>query len=103
MGDVTNAGDFVTGLATGLDAAFSWHTRVSPPAMTDTALVDAAQSALLSSPYVPHRLVRLEADSGRLILRGAVQSYFQKQMAKEALRTLETGHEIDNQLEVHWR
>ncbi|MBL8829412.1 MAG: BON domain-containing protein [Planctomycetaceae bacterium] len=64
--------------------------------------MDRAQSALDNNPHVPARHVRLEANAGRLILRGAVRTFFQKQMAQEALRMVEGTHEIDNQLEVHW-
>ena len=35
-----------------------------------------------------------------MTLRGVVQSYFQKQMAQEALRHVDGVHEILNELEV---
>lgn len=70
--------------------------------MVDSVLMGRAQSALDNNPHLPRRQVRLEASDGRLIIRGAVRSFFQKQMAQEALRTFEDTHEIDNQLEVHW-
>lgn len=96
-------GDAVTGLATGLDAAVVLPLcRSASYAMVDAALVDRAQSALDSNPHVPARRVQLEANEGRLILKGAVRTFFQKQMAQEALRLIEGTHEIDNQLEVHW-
>lgn len=95
-------GKHVAGLATGLDAVLNVPSDLAKPPMVDAALVDRAQSALDSNPHVPRRRVRLEANDGRLVLRGAVRSFFQKQMAQEALRTFEATHEIDNQLEVHW-
>jgi osmotically-inducible protein OsmY len=36
-------------------------------------------------------------------LKGVVSSYFQKQMAQEALRNVDGIHEIANELEVSWR
>lgn len=71
--------------------------------MVDAQVVDRAQVALESNPHVPRRSVRLQACEGRLVLTGNVRSFFQKQMAQEALRALDMSHEIDNQLVVHWR
>lgn len=73
------------------------------PAMNDPhspALIEQAATLLRKSPYVGRRIVRLETSEGRVILRGTVGSYFQKQMAQEALRPLARHSQIDNQLEV---
>lgn len=58
--------------------------------------------ALNESPYLVRRKLRFETSEGRVVLRGTVASYFQKQMAQEALRRIEGVEAIENQLEVAW-
>jgi osmotically-inducible protein OsmY len=66
-------------------------------------LEDQVHEALGLSPYLTRcRGVRCEAANGRVIIRGEVGSYFQKQMATEALRKLRGIDQIDNRLEVNW-
>lgn len=57
-------------------------------------------SILKANPYFSGRSLRFETESGRVTLRGVVRSYFQKQMAQEALRHVEGIDEIQNELEV---
>ncbi len=71
--------------------------------MVDSQLVDRARSALESSPHLARKQFRLEARQGRIILRGTVASYYQKQMAQETLRKLDGVDEIENHLQVHWK
>ena len=59
-------------------------------------------SALEQNPHVPSRTLRFEAAEGRVTLRGTVGTYFQKQMAQEALRHIAGVQEIANELEVCW-
>lgn len=66
----------------------------------DSPLNDRIATALRGNPYVPRKQLRFEAAEGRVTLRGLVHSYFQKQMAQEALRRVEGVHEILNELEV---
>lgn len=70
--------------------------------MVDSQLAVRALTALEQSPYLPRRQVQLEAQQGRVILKGTVRSYFQKQMAQESLRRIEGVEQIENQLQVHW-
>lgn len=63
-------------------------------------LSEQVVSALQGNPYLARRNLRFEASEGRVTLRGVVRSYFQKQMAQEALRELEGIEEIYNELEV---
>lgn len=70
--------------------------------MPETNLADRALQVLERNPHLPRRIVRLEAEQGRLILRGVVKSYFQKQMAQESLRGLEGLEQIENHLQVEW-
>lgn len=66
----------------------------------DLPLDDKVVTALAANPYVARRKLRFEASEGRITLRGVVRSYFQKQMAQEALRLVEGIDEIHNELEV---
>lgn len=70
--------------------------------MSDAQLADQVLTVLERSPHVPHRKLRFEASQGHVTLRGVVRSYYQKQMAQEALRELEGVEHIENQLEVSW-
>ena len=57
-------------------------------------------TALAQNPYIARRTLRFETFEGRVTLRGVVRSYFQKQMAQEALRHVDGVREITNELEV---
>ncbi len=65
-------------------------------------LDNQVQSALDRQSNVPQRNLRFEASDGRVALHGTVQSYYQKQMAQEALRRLEGVQLIENNLVVSW-
>lgn len=55
-----------------------------------------------TNPYLTGRNLRFEAEAGRVTLKGVVNTYFQKQMAQEALRKIDGITEIANELEVSW-
>jgi len=63
-------------------------------------LDDRVLTALEGNPYLSHRNLRFETSSGRVTLRGVVGTYFQKQMAQEAIRYVDGVSEIANELEV---
>jgi osmotically-inducible protein OsmY len=66
-------------------------------------LDNQVHEALELNPYLTRsKGVRFENTNGRVTIRGEVGSFFQKQMATEALRKLGGVSEIDNQLEVTW-
>ncbi len=65
-------------------------------------LDDRVLTALERNPYLAHRNLRFETASGRVTLKGIVSSYFQKQMAQEAIRYVDGVSEIANELEVCW-
>ena len=69
---------------------------------TACPLFDRIHSALSTNPHVPSRQVRVEAADGRVVLTGNVKSFFQKQMAQEAIRRIDGVQMIDNMLEVTW-
>lgn len=68
---------------------------------TNMPLDDQVLTALERNPHLSSRSLRFETQSGRVTLRGVVHSYFQKQMAQEALRGLDGVDEIFNELEVN--
>lgn len=70
--------------------------------MIDAPLDDRVLTALERNPYLARRNLRFETSEGRVILRGVVNTYFQKQMAQEALRNIDGVSEIANELEVCW-
>jgi osmotically-inducible protein OsmY len=65
-------------------------------------LEDRVHCALEQSPYIAPKTLRFETKEGRVTLRGRVGSFFQKQMAQEALRRVAGVEEIANELEVCW-
>ncbi len=71
---------------------------IDMPPLDDRVLV-----ALEQNPYLTRRNLRFETSEGRVTLRGIVGTYFQKQMAQEAIRHIAGVEEIANELEVCWR
>ena len=72
-----------------------------PPAAA-CPLSDRVSRAIEGNPYLARRHLRFEAHQGRVVLRGKVASFFQKQMAQETLRAIDGVAEIKNELEVCW-
>jgi len=70
---------------------------IDMPPLNDRVLI-----ALERSPYLARRNLRFETSSGRVTLKGVVGTYFQKQMAQEAIRYVDGVSEIANELEVCW-
>ena len=71
-------------------------------ATVENALESRINSTIRKSPYLHAHQLHFEAQGGRVVLRGVVNSYFHKQMAQETLRRVEGVDHIENQLEVHW-
>jgi osmotically-inducible protein OsmY len=46
--------------------------------------------------------MHINSDAGRVTIKGTVQSFFEKQMAQEALRNINGIESIENQLKVTW-
>lgn len=63
-------------------------------------LANEVNQAIELSPYLGRNALRCETAHGRVTIRGEVNSFFQKQMATEAVRKLRGIEEIDNQLTV---
>ncbi len=68
----------------------------------DSSLATRVSSAIQSNPHLIRRRVHFETQGGRVVLRGTVGTYYQKQMAQEALRRLDGVEQIENNLEVAW-
>jgi len=65
-------------------------------------LSDKVFTALERNPHTARRNLRFETEQGRVTLRGVVGTYYQKQMAQEAVRRVDGVAEIANELEVAW-
>ena len=70
--------------------------------LTVAPLQDQVKSVLSKSPYLSRKELRVEANNGHVRLEGTVDSFFQKQMAQEAVRHIDGVEEIENQLVVDW-
>jgi osmotically-inducible protein OsmY len=58
--------------------------------------------AIERHPHLHRGKVHFETREGRVVLRGVVSSYYQKQLAQEAVRRLQGVDSIENRLEVDW-
>ena len=67
-----------------------------------TEFAERLHSELMSNPYVGRRNLRFEANEGRVVLRGTVQTFYEKQMAQEVVRRIDGVDEVDNRVEVNW-
>lgn len=63
-------------------------------------VVDRAQKRLQAAPYIFLRDVRCEYRQGLLILQGQVASYYEKQLAQEAVARLVGVAQVVNEIEV---
>jgi osmotically-inducible protein OsmY len=77
-------------------------TRKTFMATVESTLDSLISSAIERSPHLKRRDLRFETHEGRVVLRGTVSSYYQKQMAQETLRRLKGVDHIENHLEVNW-
>jgi osmotically-inducible protein OsmY len=63
-------------------------------------LAQRVEGAIHTNPYFSGRMLRFETEGSRVVLRGNVASFFQKQMAQEAVRRVAGVEHIENALEV---
>jgi osmotically-inducible protein OsmY len=75
---------------------------MSATLLAESPLQHQVINAIRNSPHTTRCRVRCETADGQVILRGVVGSWYQKQMAQEAVKGLPGIERIDNQLEVHW-
>jgi osmotically-inducible protein OsmY len=72
------------------------------PVFSTGDFLQRVDHALKGSPHLLGHNVSCEHRQGAIVLQGRVNSYYQKQMAQEALRNLEGIERIVNLLEVSW-
>ena len=65
-------------------------------------LVAQIHSAVVHNPHLNHRRMQIRTKQGKVVIRGSVNTFFEKQMAQEALRGIEGVKSIENELEVSW-
>jgi len=71
---------------------------------SNLAFIDQqVQIAFAHHPHLNRHRLNFNRSQGRIVLRGNVDSYFQKQLAQEALRNIDGIEEIENELQVGWR
>jgi osmotically-inducible protein OsmY len=56
--------------------------------------------AIFHNPHLNHRRMHVRAKGGKVTIEGRVESFFEKQMAQEALRKIDGVDSIENSLEV---
>lgn len=64
------------------------------------SITDQLQQVIVQHPHLKQRSVRCDSVDGTVTLRGSVRSYFEKQMAQEAVRRVEGIRLVSNHLEV---
>ncbi len=65
-------------------------------------LLQRVDSAIKKNPHLVGHQVFCHEESGIVVLHGRVNSFFQKQMAQEALKRLVGVEKIINELQVDW-
>lgn len=68
--------------------------------MASGSLLHRVDQAIQKNPHSIRSRIYLESAPGKVILRGKVDSFYQKQMIQESLRNLEGIESIANLLEV---
>ena len=71
--------------------------------VSEDSLSAQVKGAINDSPYINAQTLRFETEHGCVRLLGTVGSYYQKQMAQEAVRGLTGVTKIKNELEVSYR
>lgn len=67
---------------------------------SDSLLRQQVQRSLDTMGYLPLRQLHVEIQGSRLVLRGSVPTYYLKQLAQTAVRSLATVCEVLNLVEV---
>ncbi len=71
-----------------------------PPSLPELRV--RVDSAIKASPHLSGHQVFCQEEPGIIVLHGRVDSFFQKQMAQEALKRLDGVERVINELEVEW-
>ena len=67
---------------------------------TPTTFVDQASTIFAHHPHLSHRKVKCRAEANCAIIEGEVHSFYEKQLAQEALREVKGIEKVENQLDV---
>lgn len=74
--------------------------------MSSIAPEHSNQELAFAITHNPHLLkdkkLHFNEKTGRVVMKGNVNTYFEKQLAQEALRNIEGVREIENELVVDW-
>jgi osmotically-inducible protein OsmY len=70
--------------------------------VSDSELIQRVHRTFEHHPHLKTSRFRFQLRAGRITIRGRAESYFEKQMAQEAVRSLNGIQSIDNELEVPW-
>jgi len=76
------------------------HDSHLPSEVAQSSVVQAALRLFEASPYLSLRGVSCDHHEGALVLRGALPSYYLKQMAQEAVVRMPGVLEVHNRIEV---
>ena len=63
---------------------------------------DRLRNVITHHPHLKIDQVHFSTQQGHVTLKGHVKSFFQKQMAQEAIRGIEGVETVDNELVVEW-
>ena len=67
---------------------------------TPATLDERVSRALQGSPHLNGQKLRPRTQDGHVVLHGSVRTFYQKQMAQEAIRRIDGVHRIANELVV---
>jgi osmotically-inducible protein OsmY len=67
-----------------------------------TPLANQVISAVVHNPHVNLNTMHIETSGDNVTINGTAQTFFEKQMAQEAIRKIDGVKVIDNHLEVVW-
>ncbi len=67
---------------------------------SEHSLNDLVHAKLARNPYIAGRNLQVEVHQDAVVLKGVVSSYYQKQLAQEAVRVIEGIKQVRNELEV---
>jgi hypothetical protein len=67
---------------------------------SESVVRSRAETALANSPFYELRALRVAQRSDGLVLLGSVSSFYHKQLAQEAVRSVCTNHPVINSIDV---
>jgi osmotically-inducible protein OsmY len=70
--------------------------------LTPLPLTRQFHDAVIRNDHLNSRRMHIRNDAGHVTIQGSVQSFYEKQMAQEALRGIDGVQSIENELEVTW-